>query len=350
MPANQRKISEMATSSSGRIFAVGDIHGCSYELELLLAKIQPKKEDTVVFLGDYVDRGPDTRGVVDLILKLQSSCNVVALKGNHEQMFLDFLERPESAGAGVFILNGGSATLANYALADGSIEIPEEHMRFFKTLKLRYETDKYFFVHAGIPDQPLSTITDTEHEMTMLWARYPFLNSTYKWEKLVVHGHTPVPDYDSRENRINVDTGCVYDGKLTAIELPKKVFHQVARVKDANRKVSYPTESNSARISTRFSGRIPVMAGKPGDARTRYETLNYNQFGLLMKDLGGKSAFEVGDAIEGRIGDDPSKAIDFAGTVVRAETRGPSAVFGIKIDKISGGVHGGGWIERPSDS
>jgi serine/threonine protein phosphatase 1 len=360
---------------SFQIFAIGDIHGCAEELKALLAKLKITKNDTVVFLGDYVDRGPDTRGVVDTILKLSKTCNVVALKGNHEAMFLDFLERPDSPGAGIFILNGGGATLANYTHEDGSIEIPDEHMDFYRNLKLSYQTDKYFFVHAGVPDQPLSTLNDKEHEMAMLWSRHPFLGSDYSWEKLVIHGHTPVTEVELRKNRINLDTGCVYDGKLTAIELSstelsstelaQKTLHQVSRIKKMPA-LTYPREQNSARISTRFSGRIPVTAWHKGYVggtnRFRFETLNFNQFGLLMKvtEIENTVDFEAGDEIEGQIGDEVNKAIQFFGKVVRVESRGPLNVYGVRIERLSGDAQGEGstsgtdekksWVDRPGDT
>jgi serine/threonine protein phosphatase 1 len=155
-----------------RIFAIGDIHGCAIELEALLRKIDPMKDDLVVFLGDYIDRGIDSRRVIDIILDLAKRCEVVALKGNHEAMFLDFLEHPESVGAGLFVLNGGFSTLVNYTAPNGAIEIPESHVSFYRDLQLSYETERFFFVHAGIPDQPLSTINAEKHEQNMLWSRF----------------------------------------------------------------------------------------------------------------------------------------------------------------------------------
>jgi serine/threonine protein phosphatase 1 len=294
--------------------------------------------------------------VVETILNLKKICDVVALKGNHEAMFLDFLERPDSPGAGIFVLNGGGATLANYALEDGSIEIPVEHLEFFRNLKLTYQTPEYFFVHAGVPDQPLATLDDIEHEMAMLWSRYPFLNSSYEWEKLVIHGHTPVVEPEIRSNRVNLDTGCVYNGKLTALELPVKRIYQVERLKKGPA-LNYPREQNSARISTRFSGRIPVVAWHKaysgGADRFRFETLNFNQFGLLMKvaDPSQDVDFIAGDEIEGRIGDDVNKAIQFIGKIARVESRGPANVYGVRIERLSGDAtgNGSGWVDRPSE-
>jgi serine/threonine protein phosphatase 1 len=337
---------------SRRIFAIGDVHGCAHELELLIAKIKPKPEDLVVFLGDYVDRGPASRKVIDLVIELGSRCEVVALKGNHEAMFLDFLQHPESPGAGLFVLNGGSATLANYAQEDGSIEMPDKHVAFFRDLKLFYETDDYFFVHAGVPDIPLKSIRESEHELAMLWSRHPFLGSDYKWEKIIVHGHTPVTDYELKSNRINIDTGCVYDGKLTALELPALKFHQVDRDADVKSAPLFPREFESSRISMRYSGRLSLQASRGAEKPRAYETLNYNQFGMLMRDALTTSDYALmnGDVIEGVIGDSPDKEIAFTGTVVRCEARGGFVVYGVRIDKIKsdgGNADGFGWIERP---
>lgn len=318
-----------------RIFAIGDIHGCARELQALLAKINPKSEDLVIFLGDYVDRGPDSRTVIDIILDLAKDTNVVTLKGNHEALFLDFLEQPESVGAGLFILNGGTSTLACYLEPSGSISIPEDHLNFLRKLRLSFQTQHYFFVHAGVPDLPLSLIKDEEHELAMLWSRYPFLSSRFRWEKTIVHGHTPVREAEILPNRVNVDTGCVYDGRLTAIELPSMRLIQVDKG-DKNEAPLYPRDPMKNRIAIRFSGSMPVFAAKEGEPMQTFETLNYNEFGLLMRAVEGEIDFQVGDRIDGRIGAEPEGAISFQGEVVRIETRGAFGVLGVKIHRLSG--------------
>lgn len=338
-----------SAGSERRIIAIGDIHGCARELEALLEKLALTSRDLVVFLGDYVDRGPDSRRVIDIILKLSEEVEVVALKGNHEALFLDFLDHPESTGAGLFVLNGGTSTLANYSSPDGKIEIPESHIRFLHGLKLYHETDEYFFVHAGVPNVPLSSLDPAKHEMAMLWTRHPFLSSQYQWEKVVVHGHTPVRDIEILPNRINLDTGCVFDGRLTAMEFPSRKIYQVPKgIK--NQRMIFPREFQSARISIRFSGRIPVRAGRPGDREYEFLTLNYNQFGLLMSPRLEIEAvdLEIGDDIEGTIGENPDSMVRFAGSIVRMEARGASAFYGVKVERVSGDIGGPEWIERPS--
>ena len=336
-----------AASPQKRIFAIGDVHGCSHELQVLLEQLNPRPEDTVVFLGDYIDRGPDSKGVVDLVLGLSGRCEVVALKGNHESMFVDFLESPESAGAGLFVLNGGSTTLNSYAGPGGTFEIPENHVAFFYDLKLSYETEDYFFVHAGVPLKRLDQI-DSSDEYALLWSRQPFLSTDFKWEKLIVHGHTPTLTPEVRDNRINVDTGCVYDGQLTAIEFPSRQFYSVPRSGGADVARS-PNPADKSRVAVRFTGRLEVKANRRGETSKTFETLNYNQFGLLMKDatVRPNPTFNKGDEIEGQIGIGPS-AILFKGVVARVDSRDNVRLYGVRIDRVTNGNDGREWIERPS--
>ena len=336
-----------------RIFAIGDIHGCANELSALLKKIRPAADDTVVFLGDYVDRGPNSKGVIDLILDLSKQTNVIALKGNHEEMLIQFLEEPESAGAGMFVLNGGTTTLASYATQDGSWEMPEEHVSFFKSLRLYWETDTHFFVHAGVPPQPLASLDfqDENIEAQLLWIRQPFLTSKFAWEKVIVHGHTPNAKHEKLPNRINLDTGCVYGHTLTALELPAVKFHSVAQ---GSERSIVPILGEPARISRRFAGHLPIRAGKPGGLQRAYETLNYNQFGLLMRDLADvkHEALQRGDPVVGEIGNGKpgiqGEIVKFVGSVVRTDLRGEHVLYAIRIEKISGGVWGPDWVERPA--
>ena len=224
----------MPCSNSGdgmeKIFAIGDIHGCLSKLENLIPQIGiDSEEDALVFIGDYIDRGPDPRGVVDFVLDLRKKIRrVICLKGNHEQMFLDYvcLNRNE----GLYLSNGGTATIGSYGCHKTSggreiIDVPDSHMSFFHSLLLSYETNDYIFVHAGLRDNvPLKE----QDPQDMLWLRHEFILSSYDFGKTVVFGHTPMSHTNPlfRPGRIGIDTGAVYGGFLTCIELPSKRIYQ----------------------------------------------------------------------------------------------------------------------------
>ncbi len=338
-----------------KTYAIGDIHGCAPELETLLSRLEISAETLVIFLGDYIDRGFDSRGVIDLIIDLRKRCEVVALMGNHESMLLDFLEHPESVGAGFFILNGGSSTLDNYAGVGGSFEIPQTHIEFLKGLRLFYETPTHFFVHAGVPPEKklrdLDPIIDRE---TLLWIRGPFLTNKESWDKVIVHGHSPCETPEKWPNRINVDTGCVFGRSLTAYDVNEDCFVSVDYF--AHQQIVPPIQSEtSRRIAIRFNGRMPVSAARSGGKRTAFETLNYNQFGLLFQETQATSepSFETGDLIEGTIGEDPLTLVDFEGQIVRVGYRGDIANYGVKLNKISidpgsNNTGFGAWLNRPN--
>jgi len=214
----------------GKIFAIGDIHGCNSRLDNMMEKLHiNKKEDSLVFIGDYVDRGPDSKGVVDSILEIRKTVdNVICLKGNHELMFLNYYceHRDEER----FMYNGGLITLISYGfMREGwaeNLDVPESHMQFFSTLQPFYETDRYIFVHAGLrPGIPL----EKQNTDDLLWIRYEFINSPCDFGKMVIFGHTPV-SYTTphiQNNKIGIDTGAIYGGKLTCLELPEMIIHQV---------------------------------------------------------------------------------------------------------------------------
>ncbi len=219
------------------VYAVGDIHGRSDLLSDLLRQIEADAEGsmatakTLVFLGDYVDRGPDVRGVVDMLLNdLPSGFAARFLKGNHEALLLDFL-----AGEGRldhWRMNGGDATMASYGvdvdrLAETGASpeawreafaaaLPPAHFSFFRQLELQVSVGEYLFVHAGIrPGVPL----DAQDETDLIWIRDEFLDAREPFGKVVVHGHTPRPEPVVRPNRIGIDTGAVFTGRLTALKL-----------------------------------------------------------------------------------------------------------------------------------
>jgi serine/threonine protein phosphatase 1 len=197
----------------GRLLAVGDIHGCRYALQTLLARIVPARDDRIVFLGDYIDRGPDPRGVVETLLALRSRVpRCIFLMGNHERMLLDVLA---GRNLPVYLANGGLVTLLAY-LDKGHLQLPAAHRDFFNSLQLFYETGKHIFVHAGLrPGYPLRQQTEND----LLWIREAFLESIADWGKTVVFGHTPMRKPYFGFRRIGLDTGAVYGGTLTACDL-----------------------------------------------------------------------------------------------------------------------------------
>jgi serine/threonine protein phosphatase 1 len=210
-----------------KIYAIGDIHGCLDKLEELMDEIRPNAEnDTLVFLGDYIDRGPDSRGVVDFTLELRETYRMVCLRGNHEEMFLDYVLRHENRD--LYLSNGGRYTLRSYGLGTdqpvSEEDFPEEHMQFFKSLLYYYETENYIFVHAGLrPGQPL----DRQHLKDLVWIREEFIFGPCESGKTVIFGHTPFHRPFIDACKIGIDTGAVFHGTLTCLELPERKFHQV---------------------------------------------------------------------------------------------------------------------------
>jgi serine/threonine protein phosphatase 1 len=207
----------------GKIFAVGDIHGCYQKLLDMMDKLTINfNKDTLVFLGDYIDRGESSFQVVDYLADLKKQHNnIVFLKGNHEEMFFNYLSGEDEV---TFLFNGGEQTLKGYTDAKGSISVPQSHLDFFNALQLYYETDDYIFVHAGLREGvPL----EQQKPEDLLWIRRSFIDSDYDFGKLVVFGHTPYSEVLIKDNKIGIDTGAVYGYKLTCLELPGMIFHQV---------------------------------------------------------------------------------------------------------------------------
>jgi serine/threonine protein phosphatase 1 len=204
----------------GRLLAIGDIHGCLEQLVSLFGQVAPTPDDQVVFLGDYVDRGPDSAGVLDFLLTFREQHpRTVFLRGNHEQMFLEFLEGGDSTA---FLINGGTKTLHSYQ-SNGHWPIPISHHRFIKDLAYYHETDNFIFVHAGLrPGIPLAA-QDPED---MLWIRKEFIDSDYDWGKTIVFGHTPLTEPLQSDKRIGLDTGCVYGRVLTCCDVNSRRFWQ----------------------------------------------------------------------------------------------------------------------------
>ena len=208
--------SGQAAEDRGRLLAVGDIHGCLDHLERLMARVEPTGADRVVFLGDYIDRGPDGKGVIDFLINFgRRFPRSVFLKGNHEAMFLDFLAGREQM---LYLYNGGGTTLDSYQ-EEAGIRIPKAHLDFLEGLPAYFATEDFIFVHAGLrPGRPLEE--QSEHDL--IWIRNEFIVSGYDWGKTVVFGHTPVQEPFFGENKIGVDTGAVFGRVLSCCDVRRK--------------------------------------------------------------------------------------------------------------------------------
>lgn len=214
-----------------RVYAVGDIHGCLDRLTRLHALIAedaaraPEARRVIVYLGDYVDRGPASRGVVEtLLVPPRFGAEAVHLAGNHEAMMLDALLHPADAEAiRRWAANGGLDTLASWGIDVASLDpedwapaIPPHHLAFLRTLRRRAAFGGYLFVHAGV--RP-GVALDAQAPDDLLWIREPFLSSQADFGAVVVHGHTPGREVVVRPNRIGLDTGAVYGGRLSCAVL-----------------------------------------------------------------------------------------------------------------------------------
>jgi serine/threonine protein phosphatase 1 len=211
---------------SERLFVIGDIHGCLDPLKRMMDKIDWRpEEDGLIFLGDYIDRGENSRGVVEYIIEISNASPLVqCLMGNHENILLDFLS---SGDPRLLLLNGGMTTLESYQAEEkGEKEalIPPEHEAFFENLYLYIELDDYYVVHAGF--RPGVEI-DKQATEDLIWIREPFIFSDYDFGKKVIFGHTPLAEPLVMDNKIGLDTGAVYGNRLTCLEIPRMKFYSV---------------------------------------------------------------------------------------------------------------------------
>jgi serine/threonine protein phosphatase 1 len=198
-------------------YAIGDIHGSLDKLQRLIGECERHAHGRpmyLVFVGDYIDRGPDSRGVIDLLMALQLRApdQIVTLMGNHEAMMLAALDHPDIARS--WRSQGGVATLASFGITEAG-DLPQRYLDWMRALRLSYDDGRRFFVHGGVnPEAPLGA----QRVDDLLWIREPFLSDSRDYGRLIVHGHTPSPTGvpEVRRNRINLDTGAVYGGPLTA--------------------------------------------------------------------------------------------------------------------------------------
>ncbi|MFQ5514405.1 MAG: metallophosphoesterase family protein [Myxococcota bacterium] len=220
------------------LYAIGDIHGMREKLEELLRTLPLEPDDHLIFIGDYVDRGPDPAGTVEVLTQLSEQRRCTFLLGNHEAMFLAFLgwKGPQYFGAEAFLQNGGDTTLDSYEYFQrgGDFKLPPHHEQFFRELRLWHLEGEYLFVHAGLSREALR-LSDPEYAVSreqprdLLWQRAT-ADLPHSLGVTIVYGHTPMPDLQVRWNipySIGIDTGCVYGGTLTAIRLPDESIFSV---------------------------------------------------------------------------------------------------------------------------
>jgi serine/threonine protein phosphatase 1 len=236
----QRRQERPAVSTDGRvIYAVGDVHGRLDLLDPLLeqiradaARLEAEIRPVLVFVGDYVDRGAESKGVIDRVIELQAAgpFEVRPLKGNHEEAMLTFLGDPNFGPT--WNEHGGGQTLSSYGVTppilrmdaeqwekarqDFALALPADHLSFLQGLELTAVFGDYVFVHAGL--RP-GVALDAQSEHDLLWIRQDFLGAARPFEKVVVHGHTPAEEAYLGDCRIGIDTGAYATGVLTAVRL-----------------------------------------------------------------------------------------------------------------------------------
>ena len=227
-------LTDARTPEGMRLYAIGDVHGCLEALHDVHRAIEadlgarPAADWRIVHLGDYVDRGADSRGVLDfLALRMADESRILCLRGNHDDMFVQGLAG-DARQREMWLTNGGVETLESYGvgLADylemlrsGGVAqdiVPSTHRDLLGALLASARFGDYYFVHAGIDPQ---RALDEQRAESQLWIRAPFLDCGREFEAVIVHGHTPVPRVEVRANRLGIDTGAVFGGSLTCLVL-----------------------------------------------------------------------------------------------------------------------------------
>jgi len=213
-----------------RVYAIADVHGHLGKLLALHQRIaedlaeRPVAESLLIHLGDYVDRGPDSAGVIRTLRQGPAVPvdRVVNLMGNHEEMMLRAVASGDPQLAGPWLANGGAAALLSWGVSPDTPPrhwaqlLPQEDLHFLESLPVRHSVDGYVFVHAGL--RP-GVVTELQAVRDLLWIREPFLSSEADLGAVVVHGHSPAPEPVLRRNRIGLDTGAFLTGRLTCAVL-----------------------------------------------------------------------------------------------------------------------------------
>lgn len=235
-PENRASYRPPKVADDRRVYAIGDVHGRADLLQRMFNKIDlhravhPCASVVEVMVGDYIDRGPRSRQVIEMIVERRRDRDLRALLGNHENMMLDAIDRPDRLP--FWVENGGWDTLLSYGVdlspkrlrligaqeANARIvhAIPPDHVTFLRRLPACFVCDDYVFVHAGIrPGVPLRQ----QAREDMIWIGKEFLTASGDLGGMVVHGHTQVERPDFRSNRINIDTGAYLTGRLTCLVL-----------------------------------------------------------------------------------------------------------------------------------
>ncbi|AAD35823.1 metallophosphatase [Thermotoga maritima MSB8] len=200
-------------------YAVGDIHGCFYALKSLLEKLPLSEEDELIFMGDYVDRGPNSREVIEFLIELSKHHRCIFLRGNHEEMLLNCVKN--GSDCDLWFFNGARSTVESF----GGVEEIKKFLPFFENTVYHYEKENYVFVHGGV--RPGVSLEDQD-PFDLVWIRDEFIYSENPLPgKIVVFGHTPFEEPFVSRDKIGIDTGCVYGGRLTALRVEDRKFFQV---------------------------------------------------------------------------------------------------------------------------
>ena len=234
----------------GRLYAVGDIHGCLSEAALLLDYLENSEkltvEDGVIFIGDYVDRGSESKGVLDRLIEFRTRFpQSIFLKGNHEDMLLSYLGVGGQL-AEMWLHNGGGDTIASYGVgkdapaADLFMAMPESHREFLQSLDRYVVSEHVVFAHAGL--DPLRSL-HTQIDDDLFWIRDVFIQNIHHFDKVVFFGHTPFQEVVFHlPYKVGIDTGLVFGNKLSCVEIVGRKILQVGRGKQEVQVSGFPRE------------------------------------------------------------------------------------------------------------